>query len=682
MADIQREGSRTTVRNRPFTPPFPSEKLLPLIICLILLTPPGFPVLADESAAGPEVHLGVTATTPSRVEEPIEESSGSVTVLTESEIEAQRPVTAPEVLRDLPGVSLQEDGTIGESATLTLRGAEPTQTLIVLDGVRLNSPFRGGFDLGNLMMDQIGQVEIVRGARSALYGSDAMGGVVNLLTRKPTLPQESSFTIEAGNFQTFRESLNLGGKRIRWDYDLSASRTDSGGQFDHDHFSATTLAGEIGLDPTSNSRLEMIPRYQQDHKQLAIDVVPGPFSSACLATSDPSNCVEAASDENRQLNRRFFSDILRYKRTILPGWGLSLTSSVVSTHLEENNPTEPGASIPWSLFEDTDSTEMTFNLQQDIAWLADQVFTVGTEYTADQVNSRVSIPIVEAVTGPFSPVDRSRANAALYLQQLFKAGKQFSLQAGIRFDRNSQFGNAANPKLSSAYKIESTGTRLRGSWGTGFHAPTIQDLYFPLFGNSELEPEKSSNWEIGIQQEMINKKVLIDLAYYRIDFRNLIQQSPTGVENIGKARTQGVESWLEIHTNSPLSVKANYTYLDAKDRVSGNELPFRPRHQGNIGFLYTPMVNFIANLDINMVSSQAVTSDFILLDGSLLQDRSPGYTRVDLSATYHLFGSSLGIQETRFFIKVKNLLDREYQEIPGFPAPGINFLAGITAVLL
>lgn len=669
----------------PFTPPFTSEKSIPLILCLILLTLPGFPVLAAESAAGPEVHLGVTATTPSRVEEPIEESSGSITVLTEPEIEAQRPVTAPEVLRDLPGVSLQEDGTIGESATLTLRGAEPTQTLILLDGVRLNSPFRGGFDLGNFMMDQIGQVEIVRGAQSALYGSDAMGGVVNLLTRKPTLPQESSLTVEAGNLQTFRESFNLGGKRTRWDYDLSVSRTDSGGQFDHDRFGATTMAGEIGLEPTSNSRLEMIPRFQQDRKELAIDAVPGPFSSACTDPTlgiDPGNCVEAASDENREIDRRFFSDVLRYRRTILPGWGFSLTGSVVKTHFEEDNPTEPGATIPWSLFENTDSTERTLNLQQDIVWLADQVFTVGAEYTADQVNSRVSIPIVEAVTGPFSPVDRSRASAALYLQQLLKVGKQFSLQAGIRFDRNSQFGNVANPKLSSAYKIESTGTRLRGSWGTGFHAPTIQDLYFPLFGNPELEPERSRNWEIGVQQEIFGKKVLMDLAYYRIDFHDLIQQSPTGVANIGKARTQGVESGLEIHTNSPLSVKANYTYLDAKDRVIGDELPFRPKHQGNISFLYTPTVNFIANLDINMVSSQAVTSDFILLDGSLLQDRSPGYTRVDLSATYHLFGSSLGFQETRFFIKVKNLFDREYQEIPGFPAPGINFMAGVTAVLL
>jgi vitamin B12 transporter len=648
-----------------------------LFTCMLLLSLADVPVLAEENQTRPEVHLGVTATTVSRVEEPVEESSGSVTVLIAPEIDAQRPVTAPEVLRDLPGVSLQEDGTMGESATLTLRGAEPTQTLVMMDGVRLNSPFRGGFDLGNFMMDQIDQIEIVRGAQSALYGSDAMGGVVNLITRRPTLPQESSLTIEGGNLQTFRESLNVGGKRSRGDYSLTVSRIDTGGQFDHDRFGATTMTGEIGLEPTGHDRLEMIPRFQQDHKELAIDSVPGFVSSGCSAAPDPADCEEFSSDKNRKQDRRFFSDILRYRRTILPGWGFSVTGSVVQNQFEEDNPAEPGAAIPWSFFENTDSTETTLNLQQDLRWRKGQIFTLGAEYTADRVNSNIAIPLA----GPFPSIDRTRSNAALYLQQLFSADLRFTLQVGVRFDRNSQFGNTANPKFSSAYEFESTGTRVRASWGTGFHAPTIQDLYFPLFGNPDLKPEKSRNWEVGAQQGVLDRKVVLDVAYYRIDFNELIQQSPTGVDNIGEARNRGVESAIEAHLIPALTVKANYTYLYGEDRVSGDELPFRPRNQGTIGLLYTPTVNLVANLDVNMVSSQALSADIVLRDGSLVHGRSPGYTRVDLTTTYHLFGSSLGVRETRFFVKLKNIFDREYQEIPGFPAPGINFLAGVTAVL-
>jgi vitamin B12 transporter len=331
------------------------------------------------------------------------------------------------------------------------------------------------------------------------------------------------------------------------------------------------------------------------------------------------------------------------------------------------------------LFEDTDSTETTLNLQQDVEWYKEQVFSFGAEYTGDQVNSHVSMPALEALFGPFSPIDRARANTALYLQQLFRVDKQFTLQAGVRFDRDSQFGNTVNPKFSSAYEIESTGTRFRASWGTGFHAPTIQDLYFPLFGNPDLKPEKSRNWEVGAQQGVSDKKIVVDVAYYRIDFNDLIQQGPTGVDNIGEARTQGIESSLKVRLHSTLTAKANYTYLDAKDRTTNEELPFRPRNIGNVGLLYTPTVNFIANLDVNMFSSQSISGDFVLRDGSEIHGRSPGYTRVDLSATYHLFTGLWGIRETSFFIKLKNLFDHEYQEIPGFPAPGINFLAGVTA---
>jgi vitamin B12 transporter len=169
------------------------------------------------------------------------------------------------------------------------------------------------------------------------------------------------------------------------------------------------------------------------------------------------------------------------------------------------------------------------------------------------------------------------------------------------------------------------------------------------------------------------------VAYYRIDYSDLIQLSPTGVDNIGKARTQGIESSLKVRLHSTLTAQANYTYLDAKDRTTDEELPFRPRNIGNVGLLYTPTVNIFADLDINMVSSQSISGFLVLKDGSVIQGRSPGYTRVDLSATYHLFTSLWRIRESSFFVKIKNLFDREYQEVPGFPAPGINFLAGVTA---
>jgi vitamin B12 transporter len=658
-------------------------KLIPSVVCLTLFIPilevP--PARGEDENPQSEVYLEVTATTPSRLEEPVKETSGSVSILTQPEIEVQNPVTVPEVLRDLPGVSLQESGTVGESAVLSLRGTEPSQTLILLDGVRLNPPFLGRFDLGNFFTDEIGQVEIVRGAQSALYGSDAVGGVVNLRTRRPVLPKEISVTLGAGNFKTFRETLSVGGKQTQGDYRLTVSRTDSGGQFDHDRYGGTAVSAEAGLNLGQEDRLEIVPRAQWDRKELAITDVPGPFSEACTdKASDAGNCVEFASDVNRELERTFFFDVLKYDKTILPWWSISLTGAVVKTHLDEDNPPEPGAADPaWSYFEETETTETTLNLQQNFVWLNGQVFTLGVEYVSDRVDAEISAPVIEELTGPFPPIDRGRANAALYLQQLWKRDKDFTLQAGVRIDKNSQFGRAVNPKVSSAYTLARTGTRLRAGWGTGFRAPTFQALYFPLFGNPDLDPEKSWSWEAGIRQPVLGETLILDVLFFRIDYKDLIQQTP-GFENIGDARTQGVESVFEVRVISSMTVKANYTYLAAEDQDSDQRLPFRPRHQGNISLLYAPTVNFSANLDVNMVSSQALTVDMVTPDGSLLTGDAPGYARVDLSATYDVFGRFFSLRETRFFVRIQNLLDREYQEIPGFPAPGIHFLAGLTGM--
>ncbi|MBI3811344.1 MAG: TonB-dependent receptor [Nitrospirae bacterium] len=626
----------------------------------------GSPALADEKPASPEVHLGITATTPSRLEEPVEESSGSVTVLTAPEIEAQNPVSATEVLRDLPGVSLQESGTIGESAALTLRGSEPSQTLILLDGIRLNSPFRGDFDsyLGGLMMDQIGQIEVVRGAQSALYGSDAMGGVVNLRTQGAQGPLKTSFTGEAGNEGTFREALSVSEKRSRIDYALTFSRTDTDGQFDRDRFGAVDFTGQVGVPIRENGRLQLISRLQSDSKELAIDIVPV-----------SANAVQMVFDQNDKIQKRFIFNTLQYQDRIASRLEVSWKAAVVDTHLNWDNPPDSGSGNPDDYFEKTDTRTFILDLQQNLLVSDSDTLSFGVERKRDEVDSEIES------FGTLYPIKKSRYNIGYYFQNLFKWQKQFVLQTGVRVDDNQSFGTVMNPKVSSAYEFQTTGTKLRASWGTGFRAPTIQELFFPIFGNPDLQPEKSRGWESGIQQKIFGERILLDAVYFRIDYRNLIQAGPTSVANIGEARTQGVESSLKFIILSTLTATANYTYLDAKDRSNDAELPFRPRNQGNIGLLYTPTVNIVTNLDVNMVSSQAINADFTLLDGSLLQSRNPGYTRVDLSVTYHLFGGSFGIKETRFFVKVKNLLDRNYQEIPGFPAPGINFLAGISADL-
>jgi vitamin B12 transporter len=291
------------------------------------------------------------------------------------------------------------------------------------------------------------------------------------------------------------------------------------------------------------------------------------------------------------------------------------------------------------------------------------------------VTNHFTVPLA----GPIDEVNRRRSNRAVYVQQLINWEKRFVLQGGVRMDKNSQFGTVWNPKVSSAYEIGATRTRIRGNWGTGFHAPTFRDLYHPIFGNPDLDPEETRSWEVGVNQPVLGRTIVLDAAFFRMDFHHLIQRSPTGVGNIGKARTQGVEATVSVYPVSFLWIDANYTYLGAEDRETGERLPYRPRHLANIGLHYAPILNLMVILDVSVVSDQALTIDFIQTDGGLLEGKNPGYTRVNLSADYRVFKILPWVRETKFFVTVRNLFDRNYEEVPGFPSPGVAFLAGLAS---
>ncbi len=651
------------------------------IVCFVQLSLSHQPALADEEKISQEVYIEITATTPSRLEEPAEEVSGSVTILTEPIIETQKPVAVPELLRDFPGVNIRESGTLGEQAAFRLRGTEPFQTLVLLDGIRLNSPFRGFFDLGNFLIDNIGQIEVIRGAQSSLYGSEAMGGVINLKTRVARLKQEAFVLAEGGSFTTYREGFGLAGNRSWGDYNLTFSKTDSNGQFARDRFDAITFSSRLKFDLTPKSSLLMIPRFQEDKKELAV---------TALEFMVP---MEFVYDENSKIERRFFSNVLSYRHEILPWWEMILKGGFVQTHLDWDNPADPSPAIPFSYFEETHERELSVDLQQNFTWLGRQVFTLGVEYAHDDVKSDLEsnlFPIPVAI-------DAKRQNRAAYLQQLFKWDRQFVFQIGTRIDDDSRFGSVVNPKVSAAYEFMLTKTRIRGSWGYGFRAPTIQELDFPLVGNPALEPERSRNWEVGGRQRFLDGSVDLDIVYFQADFEDIILRGPPpiGAVNVAKAQSRGIEAELSIQPFRMVQIKGNYTYLDTEEKSTGEELPFRPRNRWNLNLLFFPLVNLVFNLDVNIVSSQSlhifmvnnngdvqkIPLDFILLDGSLLQDSSPGYMRVDLAISYELLrGFSYG-RIINFFAKLNNLFDRNYQDVPGFPAPGRGISGGITVIL-
>ncbi len=231
--------------------------------------------------------------TPSRLREPLSSVSSSLTVISHEEIEEQQAVTAEEVLRNIIGVDIHRSGTIGEQTKVRIRGAENNQILILIDGVSVNSTWTGNYDFADLMVDNIERIEILRGNQSALYGSEAIGGVINIITRQGKGKKRFSFHTEGGNFGTFHRGGEVSGGTKKIDYALTLSRTESEGQFKRDAYKNITFSGQTGIKPAELVSLRYITRYYNSEKELPINFEP------------ENKGIRLVFDENLSLEKEF-----------------------------------------------------------------------------------------------------------------------------------------------------------------------------------------------------------------------------------------------------------------------------------------------------------------------------------------------------------------------------------------
>ena len=615
----------------------------------------------------------VTATL---LEEPISRVPSSVTVITDEEMERQMAVTVEEVIRNAPGVYVRRSGTIGAATSVRLRGADVTQTLVMIDGVAVNNSWSGFYDWANLLVDNVERIEVVRNAQSALYGSEAMGGVINIITKGGEGKPRVTFSAEGGTFDTYREVGSLVGEGGITNFATSVSRLDSDGQFTNDDYRNTTFSGRFGLDITERVALTWTSRYIDSMKGSAIN--PNEFWP--FPTPIPFRW-----DENRDRENTFFLNVLNLRCDVFDWWDFNVRgSSVDDEELVEDQFTPgvdliPGLPLTRMII-DTDSERYTFATQHNLHLYDEKIIvTGGFGYEKEKA---VSKAIFEPGIPPLPPtrVGKDRINRAIYLQNRFDY-EGLTLIAGVRYDDDSIFGNKTNPKLSGSYLFDESHTRVRGSWGTGFRAPTFRELFNPLFGNPTLDPEESTNFEFGVDQRIWEDKVFLEAAYFSTRYKNLIQSNPSGVSNIGKARIWGVEAGVSIKPIEKLELRGNVTYLDTKDKETKKELPRRPKYAWYLNVNYRWNHRLTLNLDVNIAGSVRSDFDAISPDGRLLLGRNPGYEKVDLAASYTLVEQWGCLKGLNIFGGIENLLDDEYQEAKGFPAPGINFSIGLRATL-
>lgn len=555
----------------------------------------------------------------------------ATTVVTRERIERGGFRTVAEVLRSVPGVDIVRSGSDGSVTFAQLRGANSTQTLVLVDGERLNSPYFPGFDLSGLTTENVERIEIVRGPFSALYGSDAIGGVIQIFTRATARGLSGQATAEAGDAGQRAGSVfaSYGGESLG----VSGSYRD----------------GRVGGDRPNSD-------WRQQNGAMRIESRLSESARIALEAAIEDSDLGVPGPVGRESPQARYGS--RQERLALPG-SFSPAPGHEATFLFADVVSRPHFDDPGSSFSSrTDARSLQGRVSD--TWISG----------ANRLTGFVSYERGRVVDGSNFGPSLEGQHTTIWgagFEDTWKLAGGFTATAGVRYDDHSQFGEAWSPRATLAWLSPNALWKVRASGGNAFRAPTVGELYFPFSGNPNLKPERSTSYEVGAERYLPGGR--IEASLFWNDFRDLIVydfQSSLNL-NVGRARTRGIEIAVRQDLRRALSVDAGYTYLDAVDRGTGLALIRRPRHRAFLGASWQPVDGLSLAPRATFVGNRP---DSDALTGKRVE--SPSFLRLDLFARY-----SMG--PVAPYARVENLADRRYAEVDGYPAPRRRFAAGIEA---
>jgi vitamin B12 transporter len=620
--------------------------------------PPSSPSSAQPQMPVPRLDpVVVTAT---RTETPLKETSTSVTIITEEEIQQQQAETVAEALRTVPGVEVAQSGSRGTTTSVFIRGAESDQTLVLIDGVEVNSVTLGAFDFSNLTTENIERIEILRGGGGTLYGSQAVGGVINIITKKGEGVPTASVAAEGGNGSTHREVLSFSGAKGILSFSGAIANIDTDG-FRPFNDGYRNFSSNLRLDvtPIPQGTVRGFFRYS--------DVKTGLFNNKnYLGVPDPN----ARQLENFALVKGEWEHVPVN----------SFTYRLAGSYVKDNQRffDEPDQFDPFGSGISRIPVEIvTGEFQGNYSWREVSITTFGFEFEEKSAD-------VQSNFGGFrSEFDKSRYNFASYMQERLRLlNERLFLTAGFRVDDNEDFGTHVTPSWSLAYVIPQTGTKLKGGFAEGFRAPNFNELFFPNFGNPDLGPERSSEWDVGFEQNFWGQRFSLETTYFSRRVKDLIEGVLISLDpfkfeaqNKGRVDVQGVEVIPVFRVLPGLTLSGNFTYLDF-DTKDGRLLR-RPRTQGAVQVNYQrPVLRgtddlLTLNLNLDVIGDR---DDIDPLSGFRT---NPMYARTDVAVSYTFPSRLFSFSQVTVYSKIQNLFDRDYQEALGFRSPPLNYLAGV-----
>jgi vitamin B12 transporter len=627
--------------------------------------------------------LEVTVTA-DRVPTSIQRTGSAITIVPAAEIAKASQGSLADVLRQVPGLDIAETGGPGSTATIRLRGANSGQTLVLIDGVRVNdsSGPSGEFDTSLMAPGLIDRIEVLRGPQSALYGSDAIGGVVNIITKKGRGAPNFSIRTEAGSYGTMSTVASASGASGDWSYAFSGSALKTSGfsrygyrigrlestqgafgRFENDGTTRFGGFGRLGYDPGNGFRFDI--GVTATETKADYDAAFGRFPDT-LSTG-----------------KRRFSQV--FAKAELDTFDRMLTHSIqIFANRTERIFTDssfgtlqPGNRLGAETRARTDFVGERYGAeyQGTLRMAAYGTLIFGGRIERETADS-FSQNLLPRTTGQTRTIAADQATRSAFSLWQLPIGERLTFSLGGRHDAVVDGDTFNTWRATAAYRLIETGTKFRASAGTGGKAPTLFQRFSPLFGTATLESERSTGVDAGIDQSLLNGRITASLTAFANRYKNLIDFEagrrclPTQVigcyVNVARAKTSGLEATGRVELiEGLLAASGTYTYLHAKDSVTDLTLARRPQHSGRVALQITPVRGLLIEPSVVMVSGRFSSANE--------RDRLAPYARLDVYTEYQV------TETLKLHARIENATNARYQEVLNYGTTGRAVYGGLTA---
>jgi vitamin B12 transporter len=648
---------------------------------LAALAPIGVLAGTDEAAAVDQsTDLDQVVITATRTEQPLDKTGSSVAVISDAQLETRQLLMVSDALAQTPGVTTARTGGVGQVTSLYIRGAEPGESVVLIDGVRINDPSTpdGEPVLGDLLVNDIQRIEILRGPQSTLYGSDAIGGVVNIITQRGGAPSER-LDAEGGSFGSYRFNAAANGTGGPVEYGAAANYFDTQG------ISAVAIApGDNGHSPYDNFEATANLRYHATdalsfdvrgfYLQSRVGIADYPPPDYLLADT-PEFGRDALAAGYAGLNLSLLDGRLTQRialigsdsdRRFYGAYSPDPSNAAVYLFTPGENFYADGGATRWEyqgVLQANAANQLTYGAET-------QLSTIATDTLPDPTDT------------PTTGRDRL---TGYYAQWQSTLARELTLTGGARYDHDDEFGGHTSLKAAGAWQPLDSGTVLRANVGGGFKSPTLYQLY-SAYSNplAPLRPETATGWEAGVDQSLLARTMLATVVYFDRHERNAIEYDDCSIAtdpgcaarplgyyyNIDRTRAHGVEAALTAQPLPTLSAWINYTDMTAIDELTSLPLLHRPHNAGNAGVTWAPRAGTSLGASVGFLGTR------------LDEDPNTGVTEPLGSATVvNLFANCALTRSVQLYARLDNAFDSRSEPTEGYSAMPLAVYAGVRATL-